>query len=361
MNLETRVFPTWPPRFMSASTCLLLLLSTTHFQHRACFSWPWLTSTHCMTTPTASPVPASTPVHLHPLSTEEPPPKSRRTRTSGQRQGDAPASPESATNTRSPNYFALKAQLEAGTRDGRGNWDGSVRGYGKASSRSAAHEPMLADFSAGEAERGEGRPALQDRRRQAPPLFVVGSSRDAYADSELNLGEVDNHDLSPEATAQILATRWHDYSDEAIQSSISGFSISSSPAYASAHPYHTALRVLSSAYQNLTRVRRRLEEERKLLREKEDARRQRADELMKELQPSEQDVARRVLQSLFTDDDEGEHRIQRKQSHMVSRTLPPRTHEADAPPSLSPKPFRRPSWTRSRSCVQETPTKRSHP
>lgn len=60
---------------------------------------------------------------------------------------------------------------------------------------------------------------------------------------------------------------------------------------------------------------------------------------MKELQPSEQEVARRVLQSLFTDDNEDGHRIQRKQSHVVSALLmmlP--TQKADGVWHASPSP-----------------------
>ena len=47
---------------------------------------------------------------------------------------------------------------------------------------------------------------------------------------------------------------------------------------------------------------------------KELARRKQADELLKELEPSEQVITRRLIQSLFTDDDENEHNIHRKDS-----------------------------------------------
>ena len=50
---------------------------------------------------------------------------------------------------------------------------------------------------------------------------------------------------------------------------------------------------------------------------KELARRKQADELLKELEPSEQVIARHFIQSLFTDDDENEHNIHRKQGVMV--------------------------------------------
>ena len=49
-----------------------------------------------------------------------------------------------------------------------------------------------------------------------------------------------------------------------------------------------------------------------VLYEEELARRKRADELLKELEPSEQVIARRLIQLLFTDDDENEHNVHRK-------------------------------------------------
>ena len=58
-----------------------------------------------------------------------------------------------------------------------------------------------------------------------------------------------------------------------------------------------------------------------MLKEKEAARRHRADELIRELQlvkPAEQETARRVIQALFADDDEEEHEVRRKQSVLVS-------------------------------------------
>jgi hypothetical protein len=121
----------------------------------------------------------------------------------------------------------------------------------------------------------------------------------------------------PGAASRILSSPWHDYSDEAIQSAISAISVSESPASVSTHPYHTALRVLSSAVHNLTKIRREMEDSLRVIQEKERARRQRAEELMKELQQPDRDIARRVMQSLFTDDDEGMHKVERNQSHAV--------------------------------------------
>jgi hypothetical protein len=156
---------------------------------------------------------------------------------------------------------------------------------------------------------------------KAAPLFVVGSPQDrslGLPNPEFIVtGETDVEGVAPVIASQVLATKWHTYSDEAIQATTSNFSASESPTDTPNHPYHTILRILSSAVHNLSRVRLEFENTRKVLYEKELARRKRADELLKELEPSEQVIARRLIQSLFTDDDENEHNVHRKQSVMV--------------------------------------------
>ena len=139
-------------------------------------------------------------------------------------------------------------------------------------------------------------------------------------------------EVSPAQSAQVLETKWHEYSDEAIQSTISRLGATNSPSEAPSNPYHDTLRVLSSAVHRLSKARAELEESRKELLEREAARRTRADELMRELQPSEQEVARRLLQSLFPDDDESRREVQRKHSDTVrerSDRLKSRSHSTD--------------------------------
>jgi hypothetical protein len=106
------------------------------------------------------------------------------------------------------------------------------------------------------------------------------------------------------------------YSDEAIQTTIANLNPSGSPADVVVHPYHTALRVLSLAVHNLSRVRLELEETRRVLREKESERKRKAEDLLKEMALSDLDVARRVIQSLFSDG-EHEQKVKRKQSVLV--------------------------------------------
>ena len=150
---------------------------------------------------------------------------------------------------------------------------------------------------------------------QPAPLFVAGSSRDsASVRTTLELIVTSESDTNifgtrPAVAAQVLAAKWHDYSDEAIQMTISNLGASDSPADVHGHPYHTALRILSSALHNLSWVRVELEEERRVLKDKEGTWHERVDALLKELLPSEQDIVRRVVQSIFTDADEALHQV----------------------------------------------------
>ena len=265
-----------------------------------------------MASATSSTAQPAIPVNSHPLLADNLPSRGRRTRDASRQEqhGDPPLA-DNTNNTRTPNYLTLKERLDAkvhtGSSNGRANWDGSVRGYGKADrpqttrDTSSTRQPL---------------PTTWDR----PPSFVVGSSKDNLsAGSMARTAELVAIDGLPTGTAsRILSNPWHDYSDEAIQSAISSISVAESPASVSTHPYHTSLRVLSSAVHNLTKIRREMGESLLVIQEKERARKRRAEELMKELQASERDIARRVMQSLFTDDDEGMHNVERSQSQMVS-------------------------------------------
>ena len=255
-----------------------------------------------------------TPAHSHPLSVDEAPSRGRRSRGAH----DADSSPRPPTN-----YFTLKAQLEQDSREVKANLDGSAWGYSQAERRKSTESNSNHRLSSASLA------AMWDSKPPAKsgPLFVIGAPPEftltpprtpSRRVPELFFTDHESSEFSPTLASQVLATNWHDYSDEAIQSTISKIGASESPSETPIQPYHLALRVLSSALHNLSRVRMELEANRILLLEKETARRARAEALMSELQPSEQDIARRVIQSIFTDDDECQHQVSRQQSSMVS-------------------------------------------
>ncbi|PBK72497.1 TBC-domain-containing protein [Armillaria solidipes] len=236
---------------------------------------------------------STTPVHSHPLSPDEIHSSSRsRIRP-----------PRDADTRPTSNYFTLKSQFENDAVTAP-SWDGSVRGHRKARRLSALSADVFLDKPTS--------PPSTPASPRIAPLIIVGTSNASMSTPPgtpsrrfpdfLLPNDVEAGTLHPSAASQVLATKWHEYSDEAIQSAISNLSVSESPAGVSSHPYHSALRVLSLALNNLSRARSDLEEQRRKLEEREGERRRRAENLMDELQPSDQDVARRVLQSIFIDE-----------------------------------------------------------
>ncbi|OAX34124.1 TBC-domain-containing protein [Rhizopogon vinicolor AM-OR11-026] len=251
--------------------------------------------------------PVTTPVHSHPLSPNEISSRGRRTRA------------QDVDDTRSPgNYFTLKAQSEKlaeSEKKTTKNWDGSVRGLPKSDTSGSSGE-LVTDRGTS----SNSLSALWERPVHQTPRFIVGAPFDPNLlappgplppRTALPVG---SSEVPTSVATQVLANRWHEYSDEAIQAAISRLSVAESPSDVDAHPYHIALRVLSSALHSLSRARMELEEHRKLLQEKEAASKERAQTLLSELQPSEREVAKRVIQSIFPDDNEKHHRVQRQGS-----------------------------------------------
>ncbi|KAJ2918478.1 hypothetical protein MD484_g1974, partial [Candolleomyces efflorescens] len=125
----------------------------------------------------------------------------------------------------------------------------------------------------------------------------------------------DENDVDFTPQASVLSTRWHGLTDDGVHTAILGLDKSDS-SNSDIQKYQAALRSLSFAYHSICRAQLELEEKRRILAEREAARKSRGAELLNELQPSERDIAKRVLQSLFTDDDEAGHQVVRKQSSL---------------------------------------------
>ncbi|KAJ7149845.1 rab-GTPase-TBC domain-containing protein [Mycena crocata] len=312
-----------------------------------------------------------TPVHEHPLLPEDVPPS--RTRKS---RGNHDSESRPTTN-----YFTLKAQSEQGNGSDSA-WDGSVRSLASVNSRSSAHNSAHKRSNGDDGSvrdtwdgsvRGYAKPrtslpnsahrpiskasatslsVLWDQDIRPAPLFIVGDSISAASSPSNNHPNIfltsestsGVEDIDPVVRAQVLDTRWHECSDEAIQSAISGLGVAQSPAEVSSHPYHSALRVLSQALYNLSQARVELEQGRRALLEKEGTRRARAEALMNELQlVSEREIARRVIHSIFSDDEDDEHQVRRQHSFLsLTESLAeaiedevslPRSLPAEGPPT----------------------------
>ncbi|KAK1235963.1 hypothetical protein PQX77_000789 [Marasmius sp. AFHP31] len=281
--------------------------------------------------------PTTTPVHHHPLSPNDVP--SGRSRRS--RGGNTPGT--DSKTAQDSNYFTLKTQLgKEGNNNTHSDWDGSVRRLAKLKRETTARKSSGSSASLPDMFNRKTSTSQSDSRNA--PLIIVASSSSSDQPAEPS-------EPSSSITSQILATKWHEYSDEAIQSAISNISSLSSPADGSNHPYHSVLRTLSLALSNMSRVRVELEERRRILEERELTRRQRAEELLRELmQPSERDIVTRVVKEIFADDEaQGEEtldntrEVKKQQSFMslvdsLSEALADETHLSRSAPKDVPFP-----------------------
>jgi len=166
---------------------------------------------------------------------------------------------------------------------------------------------------------GSGRGYSKPNRRKDHPSSgdEVGASvlRSSHGSHVINVLQSQQH--SQLVIAHVLNTKWHECSDDAIENAISTMISMEEPGSVVNHSYFTALRILSSAYSSMAHAWQDSQDYRGSVLEKETARKQRADDLLCELQPSEREVARRVIQSIFTNDDEHSYRVQRQQSNRV--------------------------------------------
>ncbi|KAI6147034.1 rab-GTPase-TBC domain-containing protein [Pisolithus thermaeus] len=287
-----------------------------------------------------SPPQPSTPVHLHPLSSDDTLPRGRRSRGTPDVTTDNYKLPSNLPNskTKSERLGEADAKDVVNINHSRPNWDGSVRGYGRGERHGVGEEcdalqrrPSVASFST----LGQTPPAPAKG-----PYLVVAPSCDNNHILPLSpvsfrgkplLVEGAPPELSSPFATQVLSNTWHNYSDEVIQSAISQLSVIESPSDVDGHPYHATLRVLSSAFHHMSRTCLELEECRRLLEEKSNARKQRAEALLEELLPSERDVAKRVILSIFTDDNEHEHHVERQESLSSLKTSLTEAMEDEVP------------------------------
>ena len=235
-------------------------------------------------------------VHLtsHPLLDDEPSPRVGR-RTPRRERASATEAPAGSSS----GYFTLKALLENDARSGSGNWDGSVRGRGtKTAPRMSpsTHRSSL--------------PALWDTQTTTPTVVIDSTASEPAANDDALYNDIATAVIGgsdQDSVSRILSTPWHNYPDSSMYAALDE----------QGHSQYTVLRTLSAATERLLKARKELEEGRRVLLEKEEARRRRGNALLEELPQSERDIARRVLASLFTSDDEEGHRVVRRQSRTV--------------------------------------------
>jgi len=241
---------------------------------------------------------SSIPVNQHPLSPEELPSSGKPPRRRARREEKPPPNTRPTTS-----YFSFKNPIEKQDLSSNGynhdsyssnharrttvGWDGSVRGFSKRrqKARVSLNEESRSPESTFTSTRASTLSLVWDR--PSVPLFIVGSSKSALSSNKvlttppetplqqpiLTLsppGSKTLHDLPARAASHVLSTPYHSLSDTDIQNAISDLSVLSEQDHVGvAHPYHSALRVLSEAVDKLSKARIELEEGRRILVQKQ--------------------------------------------------------------------------------------------
>ncbi|KAI5119453.1 hypothetical protein M0805_008390 [Coniferiporia weirii] len=240
----------------------------------------------------------------HPLSPDLQSTVGRRGRTR-----QAPAGSEDVQpNT---NYFKLKAQAEQGNSL-LGEW-GPSRREGK---------------DAGNIERHGG--DLSHSRLRTP----AGVAREVHEvhggttqDTRVALPVKESGNFGPVTTSQVLDTKWHELSDEQIKDNISRFGASGSSSDASIQSYHSTIRVISAAFEDVSTERNELDKIRVLLEGRDNSRRVRAEQVVNTLPLAKRETGRRILESFITEVDEARSVVRRSSYLSLAQSLGEALHE----------------------------------
>lgn len=193
------------------------------------------------------------------------------------------------------NYFTLKAQAEQASKGSflndwaaskRDDWDSGDREIRRGiSSRTVVKEDV--------------NPLHEDRSKSKPIVIVnsaqsmMGSTRSPPVGQSLPSAECEA--LGTAAVTQVLETKWHELSDQLIEATIAQQSQGSGQSTS----YLPTLRALSAALEDTLSECRTLEVTLASMQAKEKERFEQAEQFISKLPPSDQPIARRVL-DIFT-------------------------------------------------------------
>ncbi|THH10048.1 hypothetical protein EW145_g1603 [Phellinidium pouzarii] len=208
----------------------------------------------------------------------------------------------------STTYFTLKAQAEQGNTL-LNEWSSSKRGR-----------------VAGKAEKRDGDGDL----RPSKAKLLVSAAHGASAAQESTVQNVNSNGglsvketgkFGPVTVSQVLATKWHELSDEQIKDNISRFSSSKPSSEISYQSYHSTMRVISAALEDMSVERDELGKIRVLLEERDKARRNKVEQFINSLPFPEQGVGWRILESFMSEVDETRSIAKRSSFLSLSQSL----------------------------------------
>ena len=217
----------------------------------------------------------------------------------------------------SANYFTLKAQAEQGQAL-LGDWarrDARSRGLSEARGGDWTSTVARDSSERSLASLWDGRLTLKPKdtqtnsREEIPPTPVPTGASKATSAKEFG-------GFGPFTTSQVLSTKWHEMSDSQIEDTVSLYNSTASSSEIPTQAYHSTLRALSAALEDLSVERTELDRLRVFMEERDKSLRSKAEKAVNMLSFSERDIGRRILDAMFTENEET-HLVVKRSSKMV--------------------------------------------
>ena len=218
------------------------------------------------------------------------------------------------------NYFTLKAQAEQGhsfltewtNREGRSRGSSTAHGKDLASNVDrVSSERSLSSL-------WDSRPVSRAKKDKISTIDnVVASDYPTHATGSRTSVVKEKGDFEPFTTSHVLTTKWHELSDAQIKDTISQYSASTPTVDTPIQAYHSILRTLSTAIEDLSVERSELDKLRVFMEERDKTLKKKAEKTVDALSPSERDIGRRILAAVFSDAEETRIVVKRD-SRMVS-------------------------------------------
>ncbi|KAL5504086.1 hypothetical protein ACEPAH_8159 [Sanghuangporus vaninii] len=207
----------------------------------------------------------------------------------------------------STNYFTLKAQAEQGHSLLR-EWtrhDGRSRGLSEAGGNDWSSTEARDSSERSLSSLWDGRLTLKAKSSTANSREGISSTPDStHARAPRALAGKEKGEFGPFTASQVLSTKWHEMSDTQIEDTISRYNTPAPSSDVPAQAYHSTLRALSAALEDLSVERTELDRLRIFMEERDKSLRRKAEHAVNMLPISEREIGQRILTSIFSETEE---------------------------------------------------------
>ncbi|KAL5525835.1 hypothetical protein ACEPAG_7172 [Sanghuangporus baumii] len=238
----------------------------------------------------------------------------------------------------STNYFTLKAQAEQSHSLLR-EWtkrDGRSRGLSEAGGSDWSSTEARDSSERSLSSLWDGRLTLKAMSTNVNSREDISSTPDSTrAGAPGALARKDIGDFGPFTASQVLSTKWHEMSDTQIKDTISRYNTSAASSDVPAQAYHSTLRALSTALEELSVERTELDRLRVFMEERDKSLRKKAEHAVNMLPDSEREIGQRILTSIFSETEEPHVVVKRSSRMSLAQSLTEAlTENVDMVPSI---------------------------